>query len=313
MAIALVQNTPLTPQGAAWANEESQDLAFGADVTAGNLLTCTGSSWPGNDLVSITSTRSDAFTIIEPPGPYAERTWIAYAIATSSGPCTVTVTAGNTGSYGEFNISEWSGVNALDVDGGFNTNNTDVEPTPSIDLTTEAADTLVIAVMSHFDFNSYAMTPGSGWTQLGEYESGGNTSDYNAMYQIFDTAGLKTADWSLGAIETSSWGAQAVSFKFVAFEAYLSAPAFGFTPNAVSRFNAFLVQATAASFVMTAQAMNWLQDTVMQLSAAVMNFTARDVGYTEGGTDYYEFVFLKPITRAFRRLWHRLNGPGTPY
>lgn len=209
MSITLVQSK-VSP---AINNSPDGSLAFDSDVTAGNLITVTGAAWTGGTTFTfgVNDTRSTSYSVQHGPAG-SERTCIAYGIAPSSGPCTVTYDPSEGGAYMAFTIAEWSGIDSmpLDVDGGTSTG---TGTTPSDGLTTVAAETLVIGVCSHFDFQNDTITPdtGGGWTQLGEYEDSAATCNYNAQYQIFSSAGAKTASWTLN--NSRDWGAQTASFK----------------------------------------------------------------------------------------------------
>jgi hypothetical protein len=208
MAIAKVQDKSGT-----FTNSPSGTLAYDTNVTAGNLLVCVGGAWTGGTTftTAITDSLSNTYSVLMGPEGI-ERTWMAYCISGSSGACTVTIDPSEGGAYAAYNVSEWSGVDAtpLDVDGGTSTGSS---TTPSDSLTTSATDTMVVGVMSHFDFNDDTLTPdtGGGWTQLAEYELSASIANYNCEYQLFSSAGAKTASWTIG--NSRNWGAQTASFK----------------------------------------------------------------------------------------------------
>lgn len=211
MAIALVQNR--TAQGG---YVDSFTLAYSSDVTANNLLTVCGGAWNGSDISSIphTDSVSTSYTTIlgTATGATPIKPWIAYGIAASSGANTITIDPNGMGRAASYTIAEWSGIDTttpLDVNGG---NSTGSSTTPSDGITTSAADTVVLGVVVHGHGGDIAITPdtGGGWTQLGEIESV-SLAPHNAQYQIFSSAGAKTASWTIGA--SQSWCAQTSSFK----------------------------------------------------------------------------------------------------
>lgn len=208
MAITLVQNR--TSESSSYS---STTLAFTSNVTSGNLLTCTGAVWNGASTTSIvvTDTVGTTYTVYlgAATGGVPNKPWIAYGIAAGSGANTVTIDPDVAGAYSSQTIAEWSDIDAtpLDVNGG---NSTGSSTTPSDGITTSATDTVVIGVMTHGGSATIAPDTGGGWTQLGEIESSANCPSATE-YQIFSSAGAKTASWTLGG--SLSWCAMTASFK----------------------------------------------------------------------------------------------------
>lgn len=211
MAIALVQT-----RTANVANFDSTTLSYNTNVGSGNLLIHTGGAWNGNDILPIVM--SDTLTT-----PYATlsgavsdgtpiRPWISYGIAPSGGADTVTFNPAGGGRYASYTIAEFSGIDTtapLDVDGS---NSTGGSNSPSDSITTSATDTVVIGTVVHGGSGSQSITEdsGGGWTLLGEIQDTSN-APHGAQYQIFSSAGAKTASWTLGA--SLSWCAMTASFK----------------------------------------------------------------------------------------------------
>lgn len=196
-------------------NFDSTTLAYNSNVTAGSLVGMCGGVWNGNDVspIVVTDTLGTSYTVLEGAvsGGVPIRPWIAYGIAPSGGADTVTFNPAGGGRYGSFTIFEFSGVNSspLDVDGS---NTTGSSTTPSDGITTSAAAAVVIACMTHGGTSSQTITEdtGGGWTLLGEVQNTGN-GPHGAQYQIFSSAGAKTASWTLGS--SAAWVAMTASFK----------------------------------------------------------------------------------------------------
>lgn len=196
-------------------NFDSTTLAYNSNVTAGSLLGMCGGVWNGNDVspIAVTDTLGTSYTVLEGAvsGETPIRPWIAYGIAPSGGANTMTFNPAGAGRYGSFTIFEFSGIDSspLDVDGS---NTTGSSTTPSDGITTSAADALVIACMGHGGGSSQSITEdtGGGWTLLGEVQNTVN-GPHGAEYQIFSSAGSKTASWTLGV--SAAWVAMTASFK----------------------------------------------------------------------------------------------------
>lgn len=194
---------------------DSTTQAFPANVTSGNLLVVVGSCWTsGTATSSITvSDTQGSYTVLSgvPTGSLI-RMFVAYRMASSSAANTVTVNPNGASSDCGFAIDEFSGVNAtpLDVDDGMTTIGNS-GGAPSTSITTATANALVIGLMSYDDTPS-SITPGSGYTQIGESETGVSSQPFNAEFKIVTTATAYTVDWTQGAA-TSNTGIYLVSFK----------------------------------------------------------------------------------------------------
>lgn len=211
MSIQLVQSATGTT-----GNYDSTTLAFGSNVVAGNLLVCMGAVWNGTEIssITITDTIGTSYTVVlgASSGGIPNKTWIAYGIAPSSGANTVTINPNGGGRYSSHCVAEFSGVHAavpLDADGGSSTGSSS---TASDAVTTVDANTLVLGVMSHGSGGNHALTEDTagGWTLLQENENAGN-APYATAYQIFTSAGAKTASWTIAA--SVAWTAQTCAFK----------------------------------------------------------------------------------------------------
>lgn len=200
-AIAVVQSKGDCTAG----NFSSTTCILPSNSTAGNVIAACGSIWNGNNLTDMAITDSVSTSYTEILGASAtgtpNKTWMAYGVVPSTGANTLTATpAGGTGWYMSWGVVELSGVDTgtpLDVDGVYSTG---TSTTPSDGLTTVAADTIALACLAHGNSGSIAITPdtGGGWTEIGEIEATGN-APYAFEYQIFSSAGSKTAGYTLGS------------------------------------------------------------------------------------------------------------------
>lgn len=211
-AISVVQSKGDCTAG----NFTSATCAFPSNVTAGNVIAACGAVWNGNNMTGQAITDSVSTNYAEVLGSTSSgtpnKTWIAYGVVPSSGANTVTQTpAGGVSWYSSWGIVELSGVDTsvpLDVDGG---NSTGTSTSPSDGITTSAADAIVLACISHGGGTiSITHDSGGGWSSLGEIESTGN-APYAWEYQIFSSAGAKTAGFSLGS--SVAWTIQTLSLK----------------------------------------------------------------------------------------------------
>lgn len=195
----------------------TQDFVYPGSVTSGDLLVIAGGMYAGDGnptFDSLTSTRSSAFSVFLGSTVAAglQRTFIAYALATSSGACTITADLGSDGAdaaYISAAIDEFSGVNAtpLDVDGGTSTGTS----TSAADtITTLTANDLIIGVATHVTLATLTAT--GGLTTFGEYDGPGTDQVYfNAAFQIATSATAYSPTWTLGSL--SGWAAQTAAFK----------------------------------------------------------------------------------------------------
>lgn len=204
----------------------STSCAMPGNSTAGNVIAACGSIWNGNNLTDMAITDSVSTPYTEIIGAAAagtpNKTWMAYGVVPSTGANTLTSTpAGGTGWYMSWGIVELSGVDTgtpLDADGSYSTGSS---TSPSDGITTVAADAIVLACLAHGNSGSTAITPdtGGGWTAIGEIEATGN-APYAFEYQIFSSAGSKTAGYTLGT--STGWVLQTISLDQAAAGANVS-------------------------------------------------------------------------------------------
>ncbi|NGZ94943.1 MAG: hypothetical protein CV089_02210 [Nitrospira sp. WS110] len=185
------------------------DIAFAGSVTSGNLLSCVTGAWdPGT--FTITSNRSNAFTSYTKACLSGSvQVCNAYALATSSGSCTVRVDTSKT-FYGSVSVDEFQADATIefDVDGGGNAGNS---TTASDALTTTGSAGLLIGGVSGGESyypNAWTITPEATYTQFGELESALN-APHNAIYKVV-SSGSHTPQWT---VATGHWAAYALAFK----------------------------------------------------------------------------------------------------
>lgn len=190
------------------------DIAYPANVAAGNLLLVMGSAESGVSAITVTkSDATNAFTVVLGTGTGlvdSMRPWIAYRLAASSEAFTVRITStgGAFGGYKSAAIDEFSGAHATvaDVNGGTSTG---TSTTPSDGITTVADDALIGGSCAP-DWSSNITITASSMTSIGEEEDATNWAIYNAAFKIVSGAGANTVDWTLGA--SREWAAQSHSF-----------------------------------------------------------------------------------------------------
>lgn len=200
------------------ANFTSTTCAFPSNVTAGNVIVACGANWNGNNMSgqavtdSVSTNYAEVISSVTPSG-VSIKTWFAYGVVNSSGANTLTQQpVGGVGWYGSWGIMELSGVDTstpLDVDG---LSSTGTSTSASDGITTSAADTIVLACVSHGNSGTISIThdSGGGWTSIGEVENYSN-APYAWEYQIFASAGSKTAGFTLGS--SVGWVVQTISLK----------------------------------------------------------------------------------------------------
>jgi hypothetical protein len=177
-------------------------------------LIIAGSTWTGNGApltFTINDTRGTNYTVKTSAQNPTVTLFIAYGIAPSSGANTVTVDPVGTGVYISFSIDEFSGVSAtpLDLDGSIVTG---TGTTATRTLTTINSNALIVGLLTHDVAGVQTMTPGTGFTQIGEEEDNGNYQAHNAEFRIVTTAQSYTVDWATFS-GSRTWGIHAVSFK----------------------------------------------------------------------------------------------------
>lgn len=192
---------------------DSHTVAFPANITSGNLLVVGGAYWKGAtiDSITVTDTRSTTYTVVLDGQSIGWRAFLAYGIASSSGACTVTIDPDGATLYGSSAIDEFSGVNtSTPVDASTQTA-TGTSTTPSVSITTATTGALIFGVVSGENVSSGGLTPGSGFTQIGELEDSSNTWDFNAEFKLATSATSYTVDWAKAT--SAAWSAMAIAFK----------------------------------------------------------------------------------------------------
>ena len=199
-------------------NFTTTTCVFPGNVTAGNVIVACGANWNGNNMSgqavtdSVSTNYAEVVGSVTPSG-VPIKTWFAYGVVPSSGANTLTQQpAGGVGWYGSWGIMELSGVDTstpLDVDG---LSSTGVSTSASDGITTSAADAIVLACVTHGNSGTISIThdSGGGWTSIGEVENYSN-APYAWEYQIFSSAGAKTASFALGS--SVGWSIQTISLK----------------------------------------------------------------------------------------------------
>jgi hypothetical protein len=196
------------------ASVNSKTLAFPSGVTAGNLLVVCGSCFVlasgGPATISVTDSQG-AYTVLSATQAADDfRLFIAYRIASASGPNTVTVDPVGSSSDLAFSIDEFSGVDTgtpLDVDGG---SSTGTSTAPADSITTIAANALIIAVVS-FGGATTTITKGGSFTQIGQSTSTSAGQPEGCEFQIATTPTSYSANFTLGA--SRPWTVYAASFN----------------------------------------------------------------------------------------------------
>lgn len=218
--------TEVASRRAATGNNDGVDsaaLAFPNNVTSGNLLVVLGAAWGSSAPTSIgvTDSRSTSYTVIlgAIPSGLTWRTFIAFGAAASSGAGTVTVNPSGSSAALSFSIDEFTGQHGTptDVDGGNSVGNlTNGAPfTASDSITTEAADALIVGVMSH-DAAGTALTAATNYTTIGENEANSSNQCHHAVFRLVTTAQAYTVGVNAANANNSAspgWSMQTYSFK----------------------------------------------------------------------------------------------------
>lgn len=188
---------------------DSGTLAYPNTVASGDFLVCAGAMWqsggaPTTCVVTSTRTTGNWTVLLGTIFDSTQRTFLAYAFATSSGTCTVTVNPGGSNADSTFSIDAFTGVHAtpLDVDGG--TTVTLIASgggTFSDSLTTATANALLLGVLTH-SADTRTLTAGTNYTQIGENENNSSTQCHHAEFRLVTTAQAYTVDWTAGTGES---------------------------------------------------------------------------------------------------------------
>lgn len=187
--------------------QDTCDAVYPGSVTSGNLLVA-GGVWygPSSTAISqlaVTSTCTTGNWTIDGDEhgggtPNDVWNWIAYAVATSSGACTVTANGNGAGNYHGYAIDEFTGQHAStphSVDGG---SSTGTSTSASDAITTATANELIIGVFGHGSSANSSITPGGSYTQINEEEDGIIHAPYNLVFRLATTATSYTVDFTVG-------------------------------------------------------------------------------------------------------------------
>jgi hypothetical protein len=203
MTIAFVQEA----HDYAFATRAPLNLAYGSNVTLGDLLLAFVDSNAALGTMTVTDTRSNTWNLLTAfGGGYGAGGSCAlfYAIANATGSCTVTfsrVANGNiTQCIGQ--IAEFSGTALASVLDGSAVSNTGNSSSPSATITTTGPNELVVAAVS--PTGGTTDTGSTGWTQMG-------TGGYGMVYAVKAAAGSQTPTFTGSG--SGTWGTAAAAFQ----------------------------------------------------------------------------------------------------
>lgn len=214
-SIALVQSAEKVGS----VSETSTELAYGSNITANNLL-CNGCtaldvSGLGVTIQTPTDTRSSSYAAMAAQqslfGVIGLRNF--YAVAPSSGACTVTFSQTNSGFFTVV-ISEFSGAaTTTPLDGGTGTTGTGTAASPG-NVTPSEDNCLIFATMTHGGTDR-TITEEAGWSLVQEHEGGSTSGPISVIYKVQTTATTEDADWTIGT-GSVDWAATCGVFKAAA-------------------------------------------------------------------------------------------------
>ena len=266
---------------------DSATLAFGGNVTSGNLLVVSGNSWtdPVAASYSISDTRSTSYTTYNGTtrGTFAKG-FLSWGLASSSGACTVTVNPAGGTSWGSFSINEYTAgaTISLDVNGGESTGSS---TSPSDGLTTTASAGLIAGGLNfdpdpHYP-GSVTITPGGSYTQVGEIQSCLN-APHSLVHRITSSGAAYTVDWTLGT--SGTWSALTAAWKETSTGYTLTADAGSFTVTgtAANLVRGLKVAADAGSYSVTGTAANLLRGYKLAANTTAYSLTGTDVTFLRG-------------------------------
>jgi hypothetical protein len=194
--------------------------AFGSSTTVGNLLVCTASVWgpSSHNTQAVTDSKTntwaqDAFSEDNSTGNAGAS--VNSTILTSAGAShTVTVTAGQAGSYFEFDCCEFTGMASSSALDKTATTKTSTSPNTATTAATTQADEIVVgclAANTNVNPAGIADPPTvnastTGVTSIGVNQDAPNTIGYEAAYKIIAATGTQAVAWTYttGASGTGS-------------------------------------------------------------------------------------------------------------
>lgn len=207
MAWAHVQSTSVantTPAG-------SNNLSYGSNVTAGNLLVVVAATYvaTGSQVVpngGVTDSQGNTYTrqtnadgITDAGGSLSVHT----ALAGSTGACTVTVNATGSSDYHSISIHEFSGISSATPEAVNSQRNAAATSAPSPSISSSSANALIFGAMSYTGAVTTISTAATGYTQRTEGEDGASYMPFNTGDKDGGAAGSQTATWTLGAARES--------------------------------------------------------------------------------------------------------------
>lgn len=215
MAIALIQSVKKVVSGA-----NNTTLAYGSDLTAGNLLCNTHAHWNSGALAITTpvDTLSHTYAAMtaEQGGAGALRLRSFYEESCTGGACTVTFDIATTDAGGDLTVvvAEFSGaalsaaLDATQVGTGTGT---------AVDSGTTAtlaqADEMIWGGMTH-DGGNQTITETGGATLVQENEGGTGNVPIGCSYEIVAATTAQAATWTIGL--STLWFAHVATFKAAA-------------------------------------------------------------------------------------------------
>lgn len=193
-------------------NFDSTTQAYNANVTINNLMVCGGNIWrsPALTGITITDTLSSTWTVVLGPQTSEFVAFIAYAVVPSSGAVTLTINPTGGNNYGTWSCDEFSGIptsSLVDADGGSSSGNS---TTPSDSITTTTSNALILGLIANATNTSVFISPGSGFTTIGETESA-SWAAHHFEFKIGTSATSYTVDGTFNS--AVNWNVQTYAFK----------------------------------------------------------------------------------------------------
>lgn len=198
------------------ASASAQTLAFGSNVTSGDLLiVAVGMTASPGDTVTVTDSQSNTYTQVSTYASFSNASLgteilsVWWTIAGSSGANTVTVTPSGIDalSIGIHEYTPPAGTVAVDK----TANVTSTSAGPAASLVGVTAGAMIFAAYAQSDSNLASCTAGSGFTLRANILNGSGESGLGTEDKLNVAAGGQTVVFSLSA--SVNWGCISVSFK----------------------------------------------------------------------------------------------------
>lgn len=190
------------------------DVAFNADVTAGNLIVVATGRWGGVSSAegAVTDSQGNTYTLIAKKVIGGSNALVAlwWTTASSSGALTVTYTWSGTTSA-TVGVLEYSGVNAVPVDASATNSGTGTtESTGAVAV--NGADELVLGAFAEANGASLTFVPTAGQTLRVDEQDGGVVDDAVSLFvaELLPTSSAGTISGTVAA--TFGWSAVGASF-----------------------------------------------------------------------------------------------------